>query len=177
MDILKKQKLTNILIIVLVVINIASLSFIWFRELNHPQLPPPPASPNRENVNRFLDRELDLNAVQEKKFGEIRKEHFEATRLFENKISGFKKQLLSESFNQSPDMQKISVLTDSIGSAQKSYEMFLSGHFQKLAAICTPDQRVKLKIIFLSSFGPKEVPPVPPPGRIMPPGHPPRPEH
>ena len=173
MDILAKQKLTNILIVILVVINIASLSFIWFRELNHHQLPPPPISPDQEKVNSFLDRELDLNADQEKKFNENRKEHFEVTRKFEDRITGFKKEILSESFNLNPNIQKITALTDSIGSAQKSYEMFLSQHFQKLAAICTPDQREKLKDIFLSSFGP--TPPLPPPGRIMQPGRPPRP--
>ncbi len=172
MDILAKQKLTNILIVILVVINIASLSFIWFRELNHPQLPSPPTPPNRENVNRFLDRELDLNADQEKKFDEIRKEHFEATRKFEDKIAEFKKEILSESFNQNPDMQKITSLADSICSAQKSYEMFLSGHFQKLSSICKPGQREKLKDIFFSSFSPKEPPMPPPPRRNMRPGHP-----
>ena len=76
MDILAKQKFTTILIIILVIINIGSLSFIWFRELNHPKLPPPPNSPDHENVNRFLDRELNLSADQEKRFDEIRRTWF-----------------------------------------------------------------------------------------------------
>ena len=175
MDILSKQKFTNILIIVLVIINIGSLSFIWFREFDHPKLPPPPNPPNRENVNRFLNRELDLSAGQEKKFDEIRKEHFETTRKFENNMARYRKEILSESFNQNPDMQKINALSDSIGAAQKGYEMFLSEHFQKLSSICTPEQKEKLKDIFLSSFGLRERPPMPPrPGRNMQPS-PPRP--
>ncbi len=170
MDILAKQKVTNILIIILVVINIGCLSFIWFREANHPKLPPP--HPDRQNVNRFLDKELDLNTDQEKKFDEFRKEHFETTRKFEDKIGVYKKEILSESFNQKPDMQKINALTDSLSSAQKGYEMFLSEHFQKLASVCTPEQREKLKGIFLSSFGPKDRRPMPPPGGEMRPGPP-----
>ena len=162
MDILAKQKLTNILIIVLVVINLGCLSFIWFREVNHPKMPPP--HPDRKNVNRFLDQQLNLNADQEKKFDEFRKEHFETTRKFENKIAEFRRGILSESFNQKPDVQKINALADSIGSAQKEYETFLSGHFQKVASVCTPEQREKLKDIFLSSFRPKDRLPMPPPG-------------
>ena len=165
MDILAKQKLTNILIIVLVIINLGCLSFIWFREVNHPEISPP--HPNRENINRFLDQQLNLNADQEKKFDEFRKEHFETTRKFEDKIAKYRREILSESFNQKPDMQKINALADSIGSAQKEYETFLSEHFQKLTSVCTPEQREKLKDIFLSSFGPKERKPMPPSGREM----------
>ena len=167
MDILSKQKLTNILIIILIIINIGSLSFIWYKEVHRPPLPPSPQNPpNRENVNRFLDKELNLNEEQEQKFKELRKEHFENTRKFDDKIAGYKREILSESFKQNPDIQKIKALTDSIGSLQEAYELFLSEHFQKLASLCKPGQREKLKDIFLSSFGPKNKPPIPlpPPG-------------
>ena len=178
MDILSKQKLTNILIIVLVIVNIGCLSFIWFREANRPPSPPlPPNPPNRENITRFLDKELDLSEAQEQKFDELRDEHFKATKNFEDKITGFKKDMLSESFKQNPDKQKIVALSDSIGTVQKRYELFLSEHFQKLSSICKPAQKEKLKDIFLSSFGPKDKPPMPPPpaGRNLPPGPPERP--
>jgi Spy/CpxP family protein refolding chaperone len=171
-DILSKQKLTNILIIILVIVNLGCLSFIWFREADRPSLPPlPPNPPDRENVTRFLDKELDLNEVQEQKFDELRKEHFKTTENFEEKIAGFKKDILSESFKNNPDSQKIEALADSIGSVQKRYELFLSEHFQKLSSICKPEQREKLKDIFLSSFGLKGKPPLPPPpaGRNLPP--------
>ncbi len=174
MDILSKQKLTNILIIILVIVNIGSLSFIWFREANRPPLPPLPSNPpGLENVARFLDKELELSKVQGKRFDELRKEHFETTKKYEDKIAAYKKEILLESFKKSPDMQKIKAISDSIGSVQKGYELFLSEHFQKLASICKPEQREKLKDIFLSSFGPKEKPLMPPsPERHMPPSPP-----
>lgn len=178
MDILSKQKLTNILIIVLVILNIVSLSYIWYREAGRPPLHPLPLNPpGRENVGRFLDRELELSNAQKKEFDELRKEHFKTTKNFEDKINKLKKDILSESFKQNPDMQKIEVLSDSIGSVQKEYELFLSQHFQKLASVCKPEQREKLKNIFVTSFGPKDRPPVPPPSeggnlRPVPPGPP-----
>lgn len=175
MDILEKQRLTNILIIILVIINIGCLSFIWIREMNRPGMAPPP--PDRENVNRYLDKELNLNPDQEKQFMAIRKEHFETTRIFEDHISRLRKDILSESFALNPDMQKISQLADSIGSLQKGYELFLSQHFQKLASICSPEQKQKLMNIFLSSFDPNGMPPMQPNGkREMHPG-PPMPPH
>ena len=168
MDILAKQKLTNILIIVLVIINLGCLSFIWFREVNHSKIPPPHL--DRENVNHFLDQQLNLNTDQEKKFEKFRQEHFETSRKYEDKIAKYRRGILTESFNQKPDMQKIYTLSDSIGLVQKEYEMFLSEHFQKLASVCTPEQREKLKDIFLPSFGLKERLPMLPPGKeIQPP--------
>ena len=100
MDIFTKQKFTNILIIVLVIVNIGSLTFIWFRESNHPKMPLPP--PDSENVNRFLDKELELNADQEKKFNVYRKEHAETTRKFQDKTGRFRREILAESFNEKP---------------------------------------------------------------------------
>jgi hypothetical protein len=165
MDILAKQKFTNVLIIALVIINIGCLSFIWFNKPGSSIALPPP---DRKNVDRFLDKELGLNSDQENKFNEFRREHFETTIKFQNKIGRFKREILAESFNQKPDMQKIAIMTDSIGSLQKGYETFLSEHFQKLASVCTPEQREKLKDIFLSSFEPKRRPGIqPPPGRGM----------
>ena len=145
MDILSKQRFTNVLIIILIIINIGSLSFIWYKEAQRPPLPPsPPNPPNLENVNQFLYRELNLNKEQEQKFDELRKEHFETTRKLDDKIAAYKKEILSESFKQKPDMQKIKALSDSVGSVQKGYELFLSSHFQNIHAVSMPICRCRI---------------------------------
>lgn len=175
MDILSKQKFTNLLIVILVVMNIVSLSYIWYKQLQGPP-PPPPQNPGREHVNNFLERELDLTPDQQKQFVEIRKEHAQRTKVMNDRIGRLKKEVMEESFNDKPDINKISGLVDKITEEQKKYEKFLSEHFRRLSEVCTPEQRKILREIFMSSLGPDDRP-APPPGRNPnqgppPPGHP-----
>ena len=162
MDFLSKQKLTNLLIIVLVVINILSLTFIWYREMHRPKLPPP--QPGREDVGRFIKDQLNLNNEQKTQFDKYMKKHADVTREMNNKIGELKKEILIEAFNPNSDTNKVNDLTQKIGKIQGDYEKFLYEHFQKLASVCNPEQKEKLKNIFLSSFGPKDRPEIPPPG-------------
>ncbi len=176
MDFLSKQKLTNLLIIVLVIINILSLSFIWYKEMHRPQLPPP--QPDRENVGRFIKDQLNLSDEQKGKFDMYMKEHAEVTQRMNDEIGGLKKEILIEAFNANPDSSKVTTFSEKIGKIQSDYEKFLYEHFRKLGTVCNPEQKEKLKNIFLSSFRPKERPGMPPPGnregRPRPDGPPPR---
>jgi len=171
MDIFTKQKFVGVLIIVLIITNALSLSVIWFKELNPKKPPPPP--PKREQLNNFLGEQLKLTPEQNKLFNKYRQEHLDSTIIINERVGGLKKQILAESFNQNPDLNKINALSAKIGSIQKEYEEFLSRHFQNLASVCNPEQKEKLKRIFVSSFGPQEGRPDPgrrpPPERLPPP--------
>lgn len=159
MDFLSKQKYTNLLIIILVVMNVASLSFIWYKQLKPPPAPPAPPPPGREHVNNFLESELNLTPAQQKQFTEIRKEHAEKTRPMKQKMDRLRRQILQESFSDKPDTEKINLLAEKIGETQKNYERFLSEHFRNLNAACSAEQKEKLKKIFMTSL----IPPPPPP--------------
>jgi Spy/CpxP family protein refolding chaperone len=163
MDVLSKQKLTNALIIILVVINIISLSYIWYKEMNRPKLPLP--QPGREEVGGFIKEQLNLNDEQKRKFDEYMKEHADVTSQMNDKMGELKKEILLEAFRANPDSNKVNELIQKISKTQEEYERFLYLHFQKLASVCNPEQKEKLKDIFLSSFGPMKKPGMPPPDR------------
>ena len=127
-----------------------------------PKLPPP--QPGREDVGRFIKDQLNLTDEQKNKFDKYMKEHAEITRKMNDEIGALKKEILIESFSPNPDSNKVNDLTQEIGKTQGEYEKFLYEHFQKLASVCNPEQKEKLKNIFLSSFGPKERPGMLPPG-------------
>lgn len=176
MDILTKQKFTNLLIIALVVINIASLSFIWYRQLQAPPKPPAPPPPAKVKVDIFFENELNLSAYQQKQFAGIRKEHAERTWRMNHRMRELRGEIIHESFSSKPDTEKIAALADTIAAIQKNYEEFLSAHFRRLMAVCTPEQKVILKNIFVSSLAPPEEPPPPPRNKAgdRPPPPPPR---
>jgi Spy/CpxP family protein refolding chaperone len=181
MDILSKQKLTNLLIIILVVINIASLSFIWYRQLQSPPpLPPHPKSPGIQHVNNFFGKELNLTLDQEKQFDKIRKEHVVKTNAMKDKMGGLRREILEDSFSDNPDTDKINKLAEKIGETQKDYEEFLSEHFRNLSAACNAEQKEKLKKIFMTSLVPPPLPQPPVPRELKPgvkpppPGRPPK---
>jgi Spy/CpxP family protein refolding chaperone len=161
MDVLSKQKLTNALIIILVVINIISLSFIWYKEMNRPKLPPP--QPGGEEVGGFIKEQLNLNKEQKKKFDEYMKEHAVVTSRMNDKIGEIKREILLEAFSANPDSNKVNELVQQISKLHGEYEKYLYFHFQKLASVCNTEQKQRLKDIFLSSFEPKDRPGMPPP--------------
>ena len=162
MDFLSKQKLTNTLIIALVIINIISLSFIWYKEMHKPAFPL--QLPGREDVGRFIKDQLNLDDKQKAEFDEHMKEHAKVTKEMNDKSKRLKREILLEAFSEHPDSNKIDELTQQIGKFQSKYEKFLYEHFQKLASFCNPEQKEKLKNIFLSSFGGKDRPGMPLPG-------------
>ena len=151
MDIFSKQKLVGWLIIVLIVTNALTLSIIWFKELSRKQPVTPPPSP-REQVNNYLDEQLNLSPEQKELFNKYREQHADTTRMFNDKIAFLKREILLETFKDNPDKNKIDNLIGKMGGVQKDYEEFLFRHFKNLESVCDPEQKEILKRIFLSSF-------------------------
>jgi periplasmic protein CpxP/Spy len=158
MDIFSKQKLVGWLIIVLIVTNVLTLSIIWFKELNRKQ-PASPPPPPREQVNKYLDEQLNLSPEQKELFNKYREQHADTTRMFNDKIAFLKREILLETFKDNPDKNKIHDLIGKMGGVQKDYEEFLFRHFKNLESVCDPQQKEILKRIFLSSFNAQIRPP------------------
>ena len=158
MDIFSKQKLVGWLIIVLIVTNALTLSIIWFKELNRSQ-PTAPPPPPREQVNNYLDEQLNLSQGQRELFNKYREQHADTTRKFNDKIAFLKREILLETFKDNPDKNKIDNLIGKMGGVQKDYEEFLFRHFKNLESVCDPQQKEILKRIFLSSFNAQILPP------------------
>jgi len=151
MDIFSKQKLVGWLLVVLIVTNALTLSIIWFKELNRKQ-PETPSPPPREQVNNYLDVQLNLSPEQKELFKKYREQHADTTRMFNDKIAFLKREILLETFKDNPDKNKIHDLIGKMGGVQKDYEEFLFRHFKNLESVCNPQQKEILKRIFLSSF-------------------------
>ena len=172
---MKNAKIYKLIIAVLVVLNLATLAFMWFNR------------PGREGLGRhegeaasFLVKELGLSAEQQKEYQQLRHEHREIL----NKLTEQDKVLHQQFFElllmEVPDTAKVHLFANVIAMNRNQMELVTYDHFSRINKILTPDQQKKFKLIFkdvLKMVLPPPLPPSPPlpppPGNLPPPPPPP----
>lgn len=169
MDWLTKQKTYLWLIIILIVINIFSLTFIWLRK----PCPPAPNPGDFREKNLFLKKELGLNDEQMKNMELLRKELRDTTDLFMNNLWQKRRELQKEALKDKPDTNKVNYLISEISGLNVKTEQYMLKHFSELKKILSPDQfekfirmmdKPKMQGKPMMENGDKQVPPPPPDG-------------
>jgi Spy/CpxP family protein refolding chaperone len=131
-----KNKLLTWLVVLLLIANAATIATFWFSKTKHP--PPPKGSPAD-----YLIKELNFDAKQQEQFMLLVNEHRKAADEFRGKIKTAK-----DSFF---DLLKQSNVTDSskrsaaaaVSSNTEQLDLLTLEHFQKVRALCTPEQQKK----------------------------------
>lgn len=161
------------LLVLLLIANAATLIIFWVDRSKHGPAP-------KVEVKDFLVNQLRMDTQQQEQFEGLRKEHHEAVDSLRNKVREAKDHLF--------DLVKESNVTDSMKMAAaadvsritEKIDLITLDHFQKLRAICRPDQQKRFDEILhemthmLGSQG-RPGPPGPPPGRPEGPDGPPPP--
>lgn len=143
MDWLTKQKTYVWLIILLLVVNLTTLTLLW---LGRPG-PPPFNNNDLPNTNKFLKNDLGLNDEQEKMFTQIRKAHFDSTGALNGELWLKRRLIQEEAFKDNPDTQIVNMLSNEIGNLQKVNEKFIFNHFLELKKVLNKEQLEKFKTI------------------------------
>jgi hypothetical protein len=178
MDWLTKQKTQAWAIVVLVIINIATLVTLW---MGRPALPPMFINGRPDN-NNFLKNELGLNNDQENKFQLLRKSLFDSMDVINKQIWTKKSEIQNQAFKENPDTQKVNDLLQEIAGFQVLNEKLMFNHFTELYKVLSADQIVKFhKLLSMPDRNNhKNMPPpgmlpqagmTPHPGELPPPGH------
>lgn len=155
MDLVNQNKFKNILIILLLIVNIFSLSIIWMQtSMNREREPDAEKQVKPESINLLKDA-LKLNEDQRKQLEKLWAERLEQSRLFSDSISMLKRELAQELFKSSTNNDLVNEKTKMIGELQSKIELVRYSHFNELLAICTPEQKDKLKPIIEELFGRK----------------------
>lgn len=134
---LNKTKFLSILIILLLIVNTATLVLFWMQKNKHPE------PPKQGGAFQFLIKELNLTREQQDKFEMLRNTH-RAKMDSLNQVLKLQKDSLFEGLKKPQNslatkayhLAKISVLTTQIDS-----EVF--DHFTQVRAFCTTEQQVK----------------------------------
>lgn len=128
---MKRENFLKRVIALLVLINIATLTYIWMQKDSQ--------QPRGEGALEYLTKELNLSDAQQQQFKALRDEHRASHKPLREKG----KKLHDNFFDalKGNDSLLVDRLADSIAVFQKVQELSTFYHFKKIRAICTEEQK------------------------------------
>lgn len=135
---MKKTYFLYIVIGVMMLLNVATIIFVW-KCYPQPKSRPNPARPL--NPGDFIINELGFDENQRKKFDILRDEH--RNRMNENRDSVRK--CRDQLYVLLPDgeTKQVEKLTQEIGKLEREKELITFQHFQEIRALCNNKQKEK----------------------------------
>lgn len=158
---MNRTKLLTIAVIGLLLINLGTLSVLIMHRPPHPphgEMPPPPGEGPRQLI---IDR-LHFDDAQQKQYQLLIDEHRKKTNELHEASRGMHNDLYSLLKAEPADKAKADSIMLQIADNQKAIENLNFDHFQKIKAICKPDQIEDFNELadeLAELFGPKGPPP------------------
>ncbi len=137
------QKTLLVTVILLVIINLATLSFMWFTRRDSPRLRKFKSDRRSEMI---FERRLKLTEEQVEAFRKAREEHFALTTPLLETIHTNSVKLNDANSFQLEDSE-VEQLTTSIGEATAQLEKYKFMHIQELRSICNEKQKKEFDAI------------------------------
>ena len=152
MDLANQSKFKNGLIAVLLTVNLLTVSIIWMQTAvrNESQARPPGDRPP-DSIG-LLQKALDLNEEQTAKFQELRKIQLAPAKQYNDRQDELKLELAEELLNTNPDTALAKQKVVEIGEMQSRVEYIRFNHFRTLLALCSSEQREKLKPVIMELY-------------------------
>lgn len=144
MDWITQNKYAKWLLIVLLLVNIITITIIWVIISRDKPMPPFNTAGKPPAIKDLMQKELNLTNEQSQKFEKLRQDNFlKVDALFKSVAE--KQKLLSDelSSTKSNDAKVDSIIND-IMVLQGKLEKERFNHFKELISICTSDQQKKL---------------------------------
>lgn len=159
------NKLLLWLVVILLIANAATLSFLWMGR--------PSARQPGGGARDFLIKELQLSSSQQQEYQKLIVEHRENAEILRSKIRTAKEglfDLIKEPATPDSTKQK---LVKEVSIYSEELELLTLHHFEKVRALCTPEQQKKFDSILhqVASMMGNPKPPMGPEGN-RPPGPP-----
>jgi len=190
MDIFKQRRYLLFLVVLLVVLNLGTITLLWIGR------PPAPDSRERQvlphqqdaRLKDLLKRELKFNDEQIARYFQLRENHRQQFEKLNEEIRQLKQQMFDAVFSREPQPEISDSLLQLSLQKQAQLDRLTYQHFLDLKKLCNPDQQDQLKMLIGEFFrqqgapqGKGQVPPPPgrsegtppPPGGKMPPPAPP----
>lgn len=131
----RREKILMMIILVLVLVNSATLILMW---VNKP--PFPPKHPHHQRPDKLIIERLELDDEQQKQFEEIKKEHQGQMRKLNEEANTLHQKYFALLENDSVNDSIVDTYEKQLASITEKREEYTFQHFQKLKAICKPEQ-------------------------------------
>ncbi len=145
MNYFKEKKFAFWAIIILVVLNLSTLTMIWIHKPPRP-FPPPPRS--EKLIPDFVIAELNLDEKQAIAFEASEQQHIQNIKPLLDSLHQCKQQLFQSAFENAVDSAKINDLTSRIGSIAQKIDIITFFHVTELKNICNSHQQDILEDLF-----------------------------
>jgi len=154
MDIFKQNRYLFVVIILLVILNLATITMLWLGkpEQRQPRLDQPNPAEEQNRISQILKDELGFDKQQIDKYLQIRREHREKVRMLNDEIRQVKKQMFDEVLKDIPKPEFSDSLLAISQSKQAEIERMTFQHFLNLKRLCKPEQQNKLKLLMHELF-------------------------
>ncbi len=159
MDIFAQKKLLYVIIVLLVVLNVASLGMLWYQHAQRDVVPAALTRGGRGAMGRLVERELDLSGEQREKFDLLGAEHALTLTQTQDALIQAKRAILKEVTAPAPDTARVRLLVHEITANQDRLEWLLFDHFVQIRSLLREDQKQKFDNLII------EVTEAPPPQR------------
>lgn len=145
---MKLNKWFSAIIIVLLVVNLASMGFFWLKQLGEKSPfvtagPPDEAHPPQP-LYEFVSKELALNEAQKRIYYGLRDEHRKVTHELQDSLKFAKKVFFEKMADSTLVAQKLEDAYMPIANLQQKIDINTFYHFKKLREICNNEQKIKL---------------------------------
>jgi Spy/CpxP family protein refolding chaperone len=175
MDIFKQKRNLVLTIVFLVILNIVTLSLLWFgRPQSDLRKGPRGSEQNTEHIQKLLKEELGFNNNQAEKYIAIRDKHRKNTRHLNEEIRKLKKEMFDQALQNNDQAMISDSLLNLAQEKQSQIEKLTFQQFLNLKKICNPEQNMKLQKLMHRLLAPPHLdrhgePPPPPRGERPPP--------
>ena len=141
MDIFSQKKLFSRIIVLLVVLNIGTIGFFYWKMYFHHEPFLFPKNEAFKDVSSILQRELNLSTAQVTQFNTIREHYFEKEVRLKEIIKGEKDSMNVVMFNKNSDDFLIKKLALKISQNEYQMEMLRYEQAKELKSVCNPKQQ------------------------------------
>ncbi|MCE1188675.1 MAG: hypothetical protein LWX56_05985 [Ignavibacteria bacterium] len=155
MDWINQNKVKNLSIVGLLIINVLTISTVWILVLHKTDEPMKSAGQRPSESVQLLQQELSLNSEQVKQLEMMRSNKLDLMKKNNDSLDVLKKLLAEELFKPHPDTNIAAKYAQNIGTLQAKTELLRFQHFNELLSMCTDKQKDKLKPVLIELFGKK----------------------
>lgn len=135
-------------IIILVILNLTTLTMLWIKNNNKDSYKKPrlPVRGPKES-RQFLTRELSLSEEQDRLFKELRHGHRFQGKKIQHQIHKLKREIMEGLFDPDFDNSKLNHLISEIGKKHGELELLTFNHFRELKNVLNTSQRNKFLLL------------------------------
>lgn len=132
---MENTRFLKIAVLLLLLLNIGTLTFMWIR-----RPPPPGGGPGPFN---YLVRATGMDDLQREAYARLRDAHHSSMERLHDKATKLRQEMFGLLSANNQNDPAVGQLADSIAAVRKEEELVTFRHFQEVRKLCRPDQQQK----------------------------------